>query len=233
MTTARALYEGFLSLFYPHLCLACDRNIAPGLESLCLSCRYHLPKTNYHLEKENPFTDRIWGRFPFQTGTALYHFSKGGRVQQLIHHLKYKQQRQIGIKLGEILGRQLRESPHYRGVDAIIPVPLHPRKVKLRGYNQSALIAEGLSNSMEVPWQNYSLIRTTYGESQTNKTRLERLQNVGSAFTVKQPERIRNLNLLLVDDVLTTGATLEACAQQLLKASCKNISLATIAMAGQ
>lgn len=231
MKSWHRLYEGFLSLIYPHLCLACGKHISVDQEAICVSCQYYLPKTNYHLEKENPFTDRFWGRFPLQTGTALLHFSKGGRVQRLIHHLKYQGKPEVGVRLGQMLGNLLRQSEDYRDIDLIIPVPLHPKKEHQRGYNQSDVFAQGLSESMEVKWNKRILIRTHATETQTKKSRLERLQNVSQVFELKQPKALRNKHILLVDDVMTTGATLEACAVKILEVAGARVSLATIGIA--
>ena len=231
MNVWKQLSEGFLALLYPNLCLACGHSISPEQDAICISCQYYLPQTNYHLEKENPFTDRFWGRFPLQTGTALYHFSKGGRVQQLIHNLKYQSKPEVGFRLGQILGNALRTRDHYRTIDLIIPVPLHPKKERQRGYNQSDTFARGLAETLEVPWNKKILIRTKSTTTQTKKSRLERLQNVQQVFDLRRSDLLRNQHVLLVDDVLTTGATLEACALKLLKVDGVRISLATIGIA--
>lgn len=225
------LYEGFISLFYPQLCLSCGKNITPVQDAICISCQYHLPKTKFHLEKENIFTDRFWGRIPIESGTAFYHFTKGGRIQHLIHNLKYNGQYEVGTKLGKLYGNILKESKLYRGVDLIIPVPLHPKKELKRGYNQSDLFATGLSEAMEIPWYKNVLIRTKVTETQTKMSRLERLENVKDVFTLSRPEVLRNKHVLIVDDVLTTGATLEACTLKILKTPNVKVSLATIAIA--
>lgn len=221
----------FTGLFYPNLCLACNKNLPPGQEILCITCQVKLPKTNFHQEKENEFTERFWGRIPLQTGAALYYFTKGGRTQQLVHALKYEGKKQVGIKLGNIYGLQLKESPFFHDVDFILPVPLHPQKERQRGYNQSQLFAEGLSQSMQKPWSRKHLLRSTYTQTQTQKTRMERFANVAQAFQVSHPADLEGKHLLLVDDVMTTGATLEACALRLLEIPSVRLSMATIAIA--
>ena len=147
------LLGGFVSLFYPQLCLSCGKNITPDQDAICISCQVKLPKTGFHLEKENLFTDRFWGRIDIESGTSFYHFAKGGHVQHLIHNLKYKSKSEVGIKLGNLYGNVLKKSPLYETVDIIIPVPLHPKKELKRGYNQSDMFAKGLAEAMELEWK--------------------------------------------------------------------------------
>jgi ComF family protein len=226
----RTWLNALSSLFYPNLCLACSKNLPPGGNFLCVSCTYKLPKTDFHLHQENPLTERFWGRVDLKAGTACYHFSKSGRTQQLLHRLKYEGKRVVGVEIGKLHGSMLREAPLFQGIDMIVPVPLHPRKQRLRGYNQSAMYAMGLSERMGVPWQE-ALQRTSYTDSQTRKSRMERFANVESVFAVRNEAVLRGKHVLLVDDVVTTGATLEACAQCLLKVPEVKVSIAAIAIA--
>lgn len=230
-TLLSRLTNDFLGLFYPNLCLACRRNLPPADDILCLSCTYHLPQTRYHLEADNPFTERFWGRLQLDSGAALFHYVKGGRVQRLIHQLKYHGRREVGLRLGRFYGRQLREAPLFRGVDLIVPVPLHPRKQHRRGYNQSDLFARGLSETMGVPWNARILRRRTFTQTQTRKSRLDRLENVLQAFELADPGVLTDRHVLLVDDVMTTGATLEACGGLLLQAPGVKLSMATMGIA--
>ncbi len=225
------VWEDLLGLFYPRLCLACHENSPAREEWLCLECQFRLPYTNYHLDRDNPFTERFWGRVPLESGAALFHFLKKGRAQSLIHHLKYAGKPEVGLLLGRQYGRMLRESPHFHTVDGIVPVPLHPRKQHQRGYNQSARFAAGLAEAMDRPWIKHALIRTTYTETQTRKSRLERFENVRHAFAIREPEKLTGKHILLVDDVLTTGATLEACGLQILNLQGCRLSMATIGIA--
>ena len=222
--------DALSSLFYPNLCLACSKNLPPSSGFLCVSCSYKLPKTDFHLHQENPLTERFWGRVQLQAGTACYHFSKSGRTQQLLHRLKYEGKKEVGIEIGKLHGSVLREAPLFRDVDLIVPVPLHLKKQRLRGYNQSALYARGLSERLGVPWQE-ALKRTAYTDSQTRKSRMERFANVEKVFKLPSTDAVAGKHVLLVDDVITTGATLEACAHRLLAAPGTRVSVATIAIA--
>ncbi len=221
----------FLHLFFPNLCYLCERRKPLYGHALCGHCLSRLPETQYHLHEENPFAERFWGRIPLYAGAACYFFRRGGLARQLIHRLKYEGRKELGVWVGKQYGRQLRKSKAFAGVEGIIPVPLHPRKQLQRGFNQSACFAAGLAESMGVPSYEEALIRQVHTETQTRKSSMERLQNVAKAFAVRQPRLLAGKHLLLVDDVLTTGATLEACALALLQVGNVKISMATIAIA--
>ncbi len=236
MTPLRALlhesFSGLFDLFYPNLCQACGRHLPAIEQFLCPACLYQLPHTRYHLLVENPFTERFWGRVPLCFGAAQFFFTTGGRVQRLIHLLKYHHRPDIGRKLGQLYAAELREAEHFPKPHAIIPVPLHPRKLQQRGYNQSAAFAQGLADGLKVPMYEHGLRRLLHTESQTRKSRIERVANVGNAFGLGHLKDLPpEPHFLLVDDVLTTGATLEACAQPLLALPGARVSMATIAIA--
>ena len=232
MLSFQTILNDVISLLYPNLCLACREHTPARGEIICLRCQHKLPKTNFHLERENPFTERFWGRIPIESGAALYHFVRGGRVQELLHRLKYLGKADVGLRLGQWYGEMLRESPYFREVDLIVPVPLHPRKERLRGYNQSALFAKGLSETLRKPWLKNGLVRTSFTESQTQKSRAERLENVMEVFAVGNAAQLTSKHVLVVDDVMTTGATLEACGLKILELPGTKLSFATIAIAG-
>jgi ComF family protein len=219
------------NLFYPRLCLACADNQPPRHALLCVACQLQLPRTDYHLYQENTLTERFWGRVPLISGTAMYHFVKGGRAQHLLHQLKYEGKKDIGTLLGQWYGKELINSPWYRSVDAIVPVPLHPRRERQRGYNQSDVFAAGLAQSMHIPWIKTALARKIHTDTQTRKGRLDRFGNVAEVFEVRRPNLLQDKHLLLVDDVMTTGATLEACANGLLQVPGVTLSIATIGIA--
>lgn len=228
----QVLGNDLLNLFFPRLCPGCGDAGLPDDSMICLDCQVHLPLTNYHLLEENPFTARFWGRLRIERGTAMMSFSKGGRGQHLLHHLKYKGRKDIGVYLGRIYGQTLLAVPAYREISMILPVPLHLRRLRQRGYNQSACFAQGLSETLGVPWSEQYLRRQVHTDTQTRKSRIDRFFNVDGAFEVLHPERLAGQHILLVDDVLTTGATLEACGSLLTAIPGVRLSMATIAIAG-
>ncbi|MEQ8702596.1 MAG: phosphoribosyltransferase family protein [Phaeodactylibacter sp.] len=220
-----------LGLFYPNLCYACGQNLPAGQsDPVCLTCHYKLPRTDHHLHAENAFTERLWGRLELQSAAAFFQFVKDGRVQRLLYHLKYNGKREVGLYLGKLYGAALKSVPAFQSVDAIVPVPLHPRKEKIRGYNQADWFARGLSETMQRPVI-YALKRTVFTQTQTRMTRAERQVNVSRAFELSASVSLPGKHVLLVDDVVTTGATLEACGARLLQHPGLQLSMAAIAIA--
>jgi ComF family protein len=190
-----------------------------------------LPKTNFHLKKENPVAQIFWGRANVFSATAFYYFNKGNKVQHLIHQLKYKGSYETGIFIGELMGCELKESALFNTVDMIVPVPLHPKKIKKRGYNQSEMFGKGMTKGLNRPMNTEVLYRQQFTETQTRKSRTERWENVENVFKVKNPEALSGKHLLLVDDVITTGSTLESCIHALETIPNVTISIAAIATA--
>lgn len=225
------LINDFISLIYPKTCMACGKSLYKNENCLCTYCLYHLPKTNFHLEKDNEVERVFWGRVRIESAASFLYFSKGGKVQKIMHKLKYKGRQEIGVFLGEQYGLELLNSDTFKNIDIIIPVPLHKMKLKKRGYNQSEKFAEGLSLSMKKPVSTDNLYRKIFSETQTKKTRYKRWQNVESIFDIKNPELLKSKHILLVDDVITTGATMEACVNVLKKVEDIKISIASIAYA--
>jgi ComF family protein len=226
-----SLIDDFIALLFPKICAACGNSLWKKEETICLSCEYHLPCTHFHLFAENPVSQLFWGRVKLESASAYLWFNKGNKVQRLIHQLKYKGRRDIGIYLGKLYGHQLRHSPFFTSVQYIIPVPLHPKKLRKRGYNQSEQFAIGLGESMNVPVLPDAIFRIKETETQTRKSRFRRWQNVAGVFEVRNPADLEMKHVLLVDDVITTGATLEACIRALSSVPSIRISVATIAVA--
>jgi len=223
------MINDFFNLIFPKLCNACNGVLLKSEHIICLNCLVSLPKTDFHKDKENPLNKIFWGRVDIEMTTSFYLFSKKGKVQNLLHNLKYKGVKEVGSAVGELFGLDLKESEFYKDIDFIIPVPLHQNKLKKRGYNQSEWIAIGLSKSMNVPVNLCSLYRKSNSQTQTKKSRYKRWENVGDIFALANND-VAGKRVLLVDDVLTTGATIEACAQVLIQQSCK-VLVATIAYA--
>jgi ComF family protein len=225
------LIEDFISLLFPRICAACGNSLWKQEETVCLSCEFHLPRTNFHLSLENPVSRLFWGRVNLESATAYLYFNKGNKVQRLIHQLKYKGRKDIGVYFGRQYGQHLVHSPFFETVQLIVPVPLHIKKLMKRGYNQSEQFAIGLGESMKVPVDPTALCRRKETETQTKKSRFRRWQNVADVFEVKDPGSLEKKHVLLVDDVITTGATLESCIQTLSAIHGIRISVATIAVA--
>ena len=190
-----------------------------------------LPRTGFELVDDDPVSRTFWGRVKLEKATSLYYYRKGEMLQKLLHRLKYKGNYQMGQVLGVQMGNVFKQSGFMVGIDMIIPVPLHEKKFRQRGYNQSEYIAIGLSQATGVEVVKGSLLRTVYTESQTHKGRFERWENVSNIFTVANPESLNGKHILLIDDVVTTGATLEACVQTLLQNSRVKVSVATVGYA--
>jgi ComF family protein len=228
-----ALLSDFVSLLFPRVCLACDEPLARGEDHICTNCRAQLPYTDYHRlpPAQNPLARRFWGKIPVKHTLSYLRFLRHGRVQHLLHQLKYQGQQDVGRVLGHWYGQELAEAGFTTEFDLIVPVPLHPRKLAKRGYNQADSFAEGLSTGLGMPWHATALQRTTHTSSQTRKNRLQRWQNVATVFEASDSTAVVGQRVLIVDDVLTTGATLEACAAALLAAGAAEVSVATIATA--
>jgi ComF family protein len=203
----------------------------PHEHVLCTSCVYHLPRTNYWKEQGNPVEQIFWGRVRLEHACAFFFFSKGSRYRKLLHQLKYHGKKEIGVELGRRFGLELKEATLYQTVDCVVPVPLHPKKQRKRGYNQSEQIAAGITGITGWALDTESVIRNHYTDTQTRKSRMDRWENVSDVFTVRYPERLRGKHVLLIDDVVTTGATIEACTTRLLEIEGCRVSVATLAYA--
>jgi len=228
-----ALINDFLSLIYPRHCEACSDNLFKHEDFICNYCRLNLPKNNYHLDKDNGLVRMLSGRVPLVYGLSLYLFEKSGKVQKLLHAIKYQQQKELAEFLGQIYADDLKTAGCLNDVDVIIPIPLHKNKLKLRGFNQSEWYARGLSQHLNKDLDLVSLVRTKETSTQTKKKKFERWENVEGMFNLIKTDTLVNKHVLLVDDVITTGATIEAAWQALKEISGVKVSMASIAFAAK
>lgn len=231
MIDAKNIADDFVSLFLPRLCLACRAHLVRGERILCTECLLSMARTDFHQKRDNTLEQTFWGRCLIERAAAFSVYKRGSRIRKLIHSLKYDGRRDIGRVLGEYYGTLLAESGFMDGIDLIIPVPLHPARERHRGYNQSECIAMGLSSSTGVPLRNDIITRAAEAGSQTKRGRYERWENVQGIFRLRKPERIRSRHVLVVDDVITTGSTIEACVGTLQEAGNVRVSVAALAAA--
>ncbi|HRB30543.1 MAG TPA: phosphoribosyltransferase family protein [Ferruginibacter sp.] len=226
-------FRNTLHLFYPHICTGCGSDLLSQHEMLCLNCLDNLPHTGFENMTGNAAEKLFEGRVPIRSAHSQFYFAKHKLIQHLLHQLKYKGNREIGIYLGNMMGQALLKSNRFANPDALIPLPLHADKEFKRGYNQSLLICKGMAKAMQVPVITTAVKRERITETQTKKHRMERWQNVEDSFVLQDTTEIKNKHLLLVDDVVTTGATLEACSSALLRLPGVSISIATLAIANK
>jgi len=228
MNTIASYAEGLSHFFFPFQCRGCGMSLDEHEHLICDHCRNHLPTTKYWMFKENPVERIFWGKIPLVRATSYLHFTKGGIVQGMLHALKYNGALEVGEYLGHRFGRELR-SGIWNDIDLIVPVPLHPKKLKKRGYNQCEPIVQGMAEEMNVPYRTDVLHRRTANSSQTRKGRYDRWLNVKELFEASDDSELHGKHVLIVDDVVTTGAAIEACAAAALEIDDVRVSLATIA----
>lgn len=225
------LLDNLLSIFYPRLCVGCGQILQENEPHLCLNCQLHLPETNYHLSDDNPLELIFRGRAKVENVYSFLFYRKGNDVQRILHQLKYKGNKEIGAYIGEMYGRKLAAADKLEDVELILPIPLHPKKLRSRGYNQSEWIAKGLSAATGIPYATDVLVRSTYTETQTKKSRFSRWENVKEVFAIANADKIAGRHVVVCDDVLTTGATTEAAIQKILEVPGARVSVVTLATA--
>lgn len=232
------ILSDFLNLFFPRLCLLCRTPLVEGEKHICLRCLCDLPLTRFTEWSENQAAQLFTGKFPFTSATALFYYNKGGHVQLLIHSLKYHGNKELGYDLGRMAALELNKDDKYfftpateNPIDIIIPIPLHPKRQRQRGYNQAEWIANGISSVTGIPVSTTAIYRTKPNESQTQKQVYERQRNVQDVFILASARELEGKHILLVDDVITTGSTMSACVETVLTLPGTRISLLGIALA--
>lgn len=227
------LLKDVFHLFFPNLCEACSAALYAGEEMVCLRCRSQLPKTDFALHTENIVARLFWGRVKLEKAAATYFFNKGTRIQHLLHALKYKNRPDVGVLLGRWMFEEMNRNAWLENVDVLVPVPLHPDKEKHRGYNQAAILGRGFSLASAIPLEEKVLAKVENKGSQTRLSRTERWENAKQSFCLAMDEPVQGKHVLLIDDVITTGATLEACANVLIEEANCRVSVLSVACAFQ
>ena len=224
------MFNSIINLFFPKACAGCNSFLLSDEKVICTSCRHEIPLTNHHKTKNNEAFSKFYGRIDLEFASALFYFHKKGIVQEMIHKLKYKGHQVIGEVIGYWYAEELKDVKEIKDVDYIIPVPLHKKRLKERGYNQVTTFGEALSKNLNKPYNETILVRNVYSKTQTKKTFLGRSEVVESIFGVQFDESHHNKHFLLIDDVITTGSTLEACGRELLKIPGAKISIVCMAL---
>jgi ComF family protein len=225
------LWDDFISLLLPRICYGCGNHLLRNENVICTECHVFMPQTGYHTQPGNPVEQLFWGRCLIRKAAAFSFYSRGSRIRKLIHNLKYNGIKEIGIELGSIYGVSLKNSGFLDDVDIILPVPLHPSRERKRGFNQSRIISEGISSATGIAVLSDVLLRPVRTQTQTKRSRYERWTNVEGIFNIRAPENLTGKHILLVDDVITTGSTIESCVNELSKIEGVTISVAALACA--
>lgn len=225
--------DSFVRLFYPLLCKACGNEVFRQDNLLCWRCLEELPFTKFEQFAENPVKHIFTGRLRLQEASSLIYFNKDSITQAIVHRIKYQGEKELGVFMGEMMGNLLVQQERYQKIDVIIPLPLNEKKLRQRGFNQAALLANGIANKLEKPVQASAVVRTQYTATQTKKNRIQRWMNVEHVFDISNQQTLENKHVLLVDDVITTGATMEAMGAVLLKIPGLKLSLCSLAYASR
>ena len=233
MITLKEIKESLLHVVFPHVCDGCGSDLLNIESRLCIRCVASLPETNFEQHANNPVEKLFWGRMPLINATAHLYFTKESLIQHLIHQFKYKANKDLGLQLGRMMGNAIKSSDRFNNIDALIPLPLFSSKEKKRGYNQATVLCEGMAEVLSLQVLNKVITRPQHTETQTRKGRIERWKNIEDKFQLADAQAIQNKHLLLVDDVVTTGATLEACGNELLIAENVKLSVATLCVASR
>ncbi|MBN8702059.1 MAG: ComF family protein [Bacteroidetes bacterium] len=225
------MLSDLFSLLFPNNCASCGNSLLKNEHILCLLCNSNLPFTGFAKEANNSIEKIFWGRTDVLYAMSLLYFDKASKVQTLMHKLKYDGEKEIGFYFGKKIAEEIEAGKRFEKIDLVLPVPLHPKKLKARGYNQSKFISDGVAHQYNINSPENLLIRTNFTESQTKKSRWQRWDNVQDKFSITNASILENKHVLLVDDVITTGATIEACVKELSKVNTCKISVASVAFA--
>jgi ComF family protein len=229
MASATQLIKAFSHLFFPDICRGCGSDLVKPDQMLCLRCLNSLPYTNFQLHPGNPVEKIFWGRVLVHDAASLFYLTKGSVIERLLHQLKYNGRKEVGIYCGRLMGHAIRQMLSFKDIDALVPLPLFKSKEHKRGYNQARLLCDGIAEIIHKPVWEGVIERISATETQTHKNRIERWQNIKERFHLNEPMQLQGKHVLLIDDVITTGATLEACATELLKAEQLKLSIFTLA----
>lgn len=222
-------FHAVVNLFFPRLCAGCGNELFGEEESLCISCTSQLPVTNFHMHANNPVEKIFWGRLGLTSATSYLYFTKGSLLQHLLHAFKYQGNKEIGLFLGRCMGTSFLASGRFASVDGLVPLPLHPKRERKRGYNQAAVICEGIADIIKKPVIKDAVLRPSATQTQTRKSRVGRWKNIEGKFLLSNPAALHDKHILLVDDVVTTGATLESCGIEMMNVTSLRLSIATLA----
>ncbi|MEJ7769893.1 MAG: phosphoribosyltransferase family protein [Chitinophagaceae bacterium] len=229
MQNLKHFIQDFSHLFFPHICIGCGTDIIGQAALLCFHCINRLPVTNFNYETGNQVEKLFYGRLPVIHAGSYCYFSKDSLVQRILHQLKYRGNKELGFFIGRMMGDWLMQSRRFDDIDALVPLPLYASREKRRGYNQAAILCDGIASSIKIPVLSNAVTRVSATETQTHKNRIERWHNMEGRFRLQNSEALKNKHVLLVDDVITTGATLEACGQELIMAANTQVSILTFA----
>jgi ComF family protein len=231
MLKAQEIKDSILRLIFPHVCDGCGSDLLTTESKLCLRCLNSLPETQFEFHENNPVEKMFWGRMNLQAASARFYFTKESLMQKLMHQFKYRENKDLGKQLGKLMGISLKNSGRFHTADVLVPLPLFANKEKKRGYNQAMILCEGIAEIFPLPILKDAVIRPQHTDTQTKKGRIERWKNIEGKFELVKPGLVRDKHILLVDDVITTGATLEACGTCILAAENTRLSLATLCQA--
>lgn len=232
MTLLREIKDSLLHLFFPQVCPGCANSFDAQGSLLCLACTTALPETHFAGHAGNPAEHIFRGRLPLAAAAAQYYYTRDSIVQRLMHAFKYKNNKELGLQMGRMMGDTLLKSGRF-DADALVPLPLNEKRERKRGFNQAEVLCNGMAEVLKLPVWNNCISRPLYTDTQTKRGRTARWQNIEGKFILTGEEQIRGKTLLLVDDVVTTGATIEACGIELLKAENVTLKLATLCLASR